>query len=357
MLVERLGDDERAAVLADQVVEVKRPSLRVTLPGKDDRVSTATDDRSLDQRTRVQADDGSGVVDRVEVLGAPRGVARLRPLGRPDDHLLVAGERVAVPDPAVVGVRPHEDAHPRQRRIAAELVEPAADEGRLVGGDLGGGADVEQIGLRGVEPDGGAEAGPLLAGLPGEPVVVAVCPHRDHVLRRQPVQVDRLPPLHLVPDVGAVGLLLEHALVRQVVPAVDGERHGQAHRPGGADQLVLVHLGDERRHHECVVAAVAEHRGERLGDGQRPRPGPQSPDEHRHQPWPLPGATPKPHEPARHPAGRAVAKEARVAIDGGEVAEIVEGGPEPRCQRLPRVVPNRGVAPRDPVELGRQRLR
>src|SRR6478736_3620548 len=56
VLLERAGDDQRAAVLGEQVLEVEGLLLSALQLGEQDRVGPPADDRRIDQRRRVRAD-------------------------------------------------------------------------------------------------------------------------------------------------------------------------------------------------------------------------------------------------------------------------------------------------------------
>ena len=79
MFVERARDVQQAAVDVEQVVEVNRPFLVVLRNALVEHgVHRLADDRRFEKRARVQADDGSAVVHRIEVVVLRLVVDRVR---------------------------------------------------------------------------------------------------------------------------------------------------------------------------------------------------------------------------------------------------------------------------------------
>ena len=120
-------------------------------------------------------------------------------------------------------------------------------------------AEVEDVRLRRVEPDLGQE---LLArerlGRRSNHSSKSWRAGGDDVAARDPVQLDRLASLGLVPDEHPLGDELEQALVRQVVPARDGDRRrGSPSAPRALQELDLVGavLHDRRDHDDVGRAA------------------------------------------------------------------------------------------------------
>jgi len=128
------GDMEQSAVDGLQMPEVQRAFLGLAELRGQQRVDTAADDRALDLRARVHADDGGAVMNRVEVLGARVGVYRVAGRARPDRDVPQIAEVRALPRTSVLRMRTHQHAGVSQRRRrGANLVDPSPYEWRFIG--------------------------------------------------------------------------------------------------------------------------------------------------------------------------------------------------------------------------------
>ena len=257
MLVERPGVVQQAAALVEQVVEVQRAFLRARVLLALDRVDRPLLDARLDLRGRVDADRRDGVVDRVEEVVLRPRVDRVRPAARPHDGVGELREVEALPRRLVFRVRPDEDrrlAHARVR-CRAKRPQPVHHERRLLGRDERRGAQIEEVRPVGRQAHLRRELLARRARPPVEPLVE----HRragDHdVIRRHAVHLDRLPLLRLVPDEDAIGKQPDEPLVGQVVPAVDGEAGGNAHRLRALHEVRLIgsEIHQRRDEHEVGV--------------------------------------------------------------------------------------------------------
>ena len=181
------------------------------------------DDRALDLRAGVDPDDRGGVVDRVEVVPPRGGLERLLAVLRPDRRLLVV-QRDPGPRRRVSRMRTDENARPRRgaRRDRRSAVDPAADEGDLVRARRSSTSRHRaRSDGRPADPPSRQNSARDATRLPLEPVVVRPGSEDVDAVSRDPVQLDRLVRLQLVPDEHELGQLVDEALVRQVVPAED----------------------------------------------------------------------------------------------------------------------------------------
>src|SRR5439155_10618708 len=102
---------------------------------------------------------------------------------------------------------------------APKGADPAADEVDLVAGDERRRADVEQDRPICAQADLTAKLVPAPAGPPVEPVVVGGRAGHADTLPRDPLELDGLVGLEVVPDDQLLGQVVDEALVREVVPA------------------------------------------------------------------------------------------------------------------------------------------
>ena len=97
VFVDRRRDPHTTAVLGQQVVEVNRAFLRACKLLGQHREHRPADDRRLDHRARIDADDRRRVIDRVEEIGAVVRVDRIVAAPRKEDRARQV--RQADPDP------------------------------------------------------------------------------------------------------------------------------------------------------------------------------------------------------------------------------------------------------------------
>ena len=137
---------------------MQRPLLRIPELVGEQRVHRAADDRALDLGAGIDADDGAGVVDRVEVVAAarPRRGAPRRSAARPSPAARRTSVRPTAARCAGAGGRgsPASASGPPRARSASIQPRTKLD---LVRSDEGGRADVEDDGPVGAQPDLGAE--------------------------------------------------------------------------------------------------------------------------------------------------------------------------------------------------------
>src|SRR6478736_5083220 len=133
VLLERAGDDQRAAVLGEQVLEVEGLLLSALQLGEQDRVGPLADDRRVDQRRRVRADHRGRVVDRVVEARAPRLVRGVLTDARPHGDVRERAQGVLGPDRAVRRMRPDEDADAGELGVDTQRLDPGGDDRTLVG--------------------------------------------------------------------------------------------------------------------------------------------------------------------------------------------------------------------------------
>jgi hypothetical protein len=231
MLVERLADIEWPVLLRLEVVEVQRSSLGVPELVGEQRVDGPADNGSLDLRGGVDPDHRGRVVERVEVVSAARLVGRILAQPRPDGSLWAVEPRLG-PRECEQRMRPDEDSGLGERAATgAQPSDPATNEGRLVGRDEAGGADVEHDRPVRTQTDLGAEVVPVSRVTPVEPVVERGRAGDPDPVGGNAVQLPRLCRLEVVPDQHEIGNVTEQPLVGQVVPA--------EHREAGADPAAL----------------------------------------------------------------------------------------------------------------------
>ncbi len=333
---------------------MERPLLGEAEIVREHGVHRAADDGALDLRGRVDADHRRRVVDRVEVVPAPGLVGRVLVVPRPDD-----GVWIVQLDPLPLGreQRMWTDEDPRLRQqptVGAQLADPAADERGLVRSDEARRADVDGEGTVGGQPDLRTEVVARAARRPLEPVVERLRARDHDPAAGNPVQLDRLAGLDLVPDEHPVWHVAQQALVGQIVPAQHRITGADAGPPGRAEPVALRRTQlDQRRNQQQVVVVrveVADRRGRwgqaALDPAQRPESG---------------GHARPPHgarDPGHTSSGRGcVALGARaellgVAVAGLEVTEVVDRRPHFPGQG----VPLGGAPSRDVAEGDRRKL-
>ena len=238
----------------EQVVEVERPFLVVAELRRQHREHRPIDDRRLDERAGVEADDRGRVIHRVEVVGAAVLVDRVR---APHTTLPAArqrGQRVGGHSSSRCGCGRTRIAIVAQTRRRLELpdrappiahercLRRAAPEQRR--------ADIEDERTVGRgKPDAAAEVVAVARRRPIEPLIEALRAGDDHAIgarcRGTAAASSRC---DLVPDDHRVRHDANQRLARQVVPAPHAERAADAERARRAHVIELRRAElDERR--------------------------------------------------------------------------------------------------------------
>ncbi len=109
--------------------------------------------------------------------------------------------------------------------------------------------------VAGIEAEPREESLSILPRIDIETAVIGRSACHDHALPRNPVERHRFVDLPAVPDGDGIGRLAKQRLRREIIPAVHGEKSGNAELLRGSQVLELVDADvDERRKHSDVAA-------------------------------------------------------------------------------------------------------